>query len=57
MLHEERKNRRENPTPRDPRVENALEKLDEAQHLVSRAAEELSAVDGFAAEWHSGSGS
>lgn len=35
----------------DPRVQAALDNIQEAQRLLAKAGEELSAVDGFANEW------
>jgi hypothetical protein len=37
--------------PRDPRVQTALETIEEAQRLLSQAAEDLCSVEGFADEW------
>jgi len=47
MLEEDRRGRNR----RDPRVENALEKVEEAQRLLDKAAQDLCSVDGYAAEW------
>lgn len=34
------------------KIQEALAKIEEAQNLISAAAQDLSPIPGFAAEWH-----